>query len=328
MFGNFWGTVAGKMTDRWADIVAPALLFWAGGVLAWVFHGSGWSAFTGSGWSRLSDEITTRPNGQSVAVAAKLGVVLGALLIATISVIVVERLTLPVLRLLEGYWPSWLRGLTERRRRAAEKRKRADDDAWQQMQNRTEKQLESPTQNAEPTAEERLRMAGLEHRRRHRPILDEELLPTRVGNILRASETRPDHRYGLGAVVIWPRLWLVLPDLAREELTTARGSLDESVAAVIWGLGFMAFTPLAWWAAPAGILAAAIAVKWWVPARAEVFADLVEGAYDLYRSALYQQLRWPLPANPAEEQHTGQELTRYLVRGSDKPKPEFTSPPT
>ena len=123
-------------------------------------------------------------------------------------------------------------------------------------------------------------------------------MPTRVGNILRAAETRPYHRYGLEAVTVWPRLWLVLPDPARQELTTARGSVDASVAAAIWGLAFVAFTPLAWWAAPAGIPSPTAAVLWWVPARAEVFADLVEGAFDLYRTTLYQQLRWPVPSNP------------------------------
>jgi hypothetical protein len=267
-----------------------------------------------SAWARLTG--ITGLNGQNAA--AKIAAALAAVLIVTVSAIVVERLTLPVLRLLEGYWPSWLGWITERRRRAAERTKAADNDAWQQLQRQTE--------STELTAHQRLRLARLEHRRRHRPILDHELLPTRIGNILRACETRPYHRYGLRAVVIWPRLWMVLPELARQELANARRSLDTAVSTVIWGMGFVAFTPLAWWAAPAGILTAAIGVAWTVPGRAEVFADLVEGAYDLYRSALYQQLRWPLPANPTDEHRTGDELTQYLVRGSDKPHPQFTPP--
>ncbi|MCZ4587712.1 hypothetical protein O4328_29160 [Rhodococcus opacus] len=176
------------------------------------------------------------------------------------------------------------------------------------------------------TANDRAVWARLERRRRHRPILDSELLPTRVGNILRAAETRPYHRYGLDAVAIWPRLWLVLPEAARQELANARTSLDASVATAIWGIGFIALTPWAWWAFPVGITATATAVVGWTPARAEVFADLVEAAYDLYRSALYQQLRWPLPDTPATEKHIGTELTRYLVRGSDQPHPTFTAP--
>ncbi|MEX5258523.1 hypothetical protein, partial [Kocuria arenosa] len=57
------------------------------------------------------------------------------------------------------------------------------------------------------------------------------------------------------------------------------------------------------------------------------FADLVETAYDLYRGRLYQQLRWPLPANPGEEHACGKALTQYLVRGSDRAHPRFTDHP-
>ena len=309
MLGNFFGSVAEKLTERLADIIAPAFMFWVAGSLAWVF--------AGSGWSRLSD-VTSWLNGQNVA--AKITVLLCVVATVTISAIVVERLAHPVLRLLEGYWPAWLPGLTRWRRGVALRRKAVDEQDWLQLQIQID--------DAEPTSEQRLRLAPLEHRRRHRPVLDEELLPTQVGNILRAAETRPYHRYGLDSVVVWPRLWLVLPELAREELTSARAALDQSVAVVIWGLAFIAFTPLAWWAAPVGLLAAAIAVKWWVPARAEVFSDLVESAYDLYRIAVYGQLRWPLPANPGEEKGVGLELTRYLDRGSNKPEPNFTSLPT
>ena len=57
-----------------------------------------------------------------------------------------------------------------------------------------------------------------------------------------------------------------------------------------------------------------------------MFADLVEASYDLYRSTLYQQLRWPLPANPADEQQSGRNVTKYLLRGSEAHEPEFTPP--
>ncbi len=307
MLGQFWDSVAGKLADRWAGVAAPALVFWAGGILAWAFSGSGWS-----GLSQVANWLDRR------TVLAQIVAVLGALAVAAASAIIVQRLTTPVLRVLEGYWPAWLAWCTERRLSRALHRKSLDETDWQRLQHEAEQ--------AEPTRGQRAALAHLEHRRRHRPVLDSELLPTRVGNILRAAETRPFHRYGLEAVVVWPRLWLVLPDLARQELTGARASLDASVAAAVWGIGFVAFTPLAWWAAPAGIAVAATAVAWWVPARAEVFADLVEAAYDLYRGDLYQRLRWPLPETPAHEQETGREITMYLVRGSDKPHPKFIPP--
>jgi hypothetical protein len=113
---------------------------------------------------------------------------------------------------------------------------------------------------------------------------------------------------------------------ARQQLGAARASLDSSVAAVIWGIAFCAFVPLAWWAVPAGIGVAAAAWLWWVPSRAEVFADLVDATFDLYRSSLYRQLSWPLPTNPVDEHTSGRDLTKYVLRGSDACVPEFTAP--
>jgi hypothetical protein len=312
VFPEFWDTVAEKLADRWGSILAPSVVFWTAGGVAWVL--------AGSPTTRLKKTFDWLDGLQA---PAKIAVSLGVLLAVTVSALVVQRLTTPVLRLLEGYWP-WLPGLTGVGRRRTTRRKRADDEAWQQVQAEREKrQLE----DTELTAEQRARLARLDHRLRHQPVLEEELLPTRIGNILRAAETRPSHRYGLDAVLIWPRLWLVLPELARQELSTARGSLNVSVAAVIWGLAFMVFAPVTLWSVPIGLLVAAIAWAGWVPSRAEVFADLVDGAYDLYRTALYQQLRWPLPATPADEIASGRELTLYLVGGSEKAHPVFTPPP-
>ncbi len=233
MLSQFWDSVAGKLADRWAGVAAPAVVFWAGGILAWAFAGSGWS-----GLSHVASWLDRR------TVLAQIAAALAALVVVAASAIVVQGVTTPVLRLLEGYWPDWMAWCTERRLRGVLRRKSADDADWQRLQGETEQ--------GEPTRRQRAALAQLENRRRHRPVLDSELLPTRVGNILRAAETRPFRRYGLEAVVVWPRLWLVLPDLARQELTGARASLDASVAAAVWGIGFVAFTPLAWWAAPRG----------------------------------------------------------------------------
>lgn len=307
MMDSFWTAVAGKLTDRWAGVAAPAVVFWVGGLMAWVL--------AGTGWSRLS-EITSWLDHQSAA--TQIVAMLSALVAVATSATVVQRLTTPVLRLLEGYSPKWLCWAADWQRNRVLRGHRADEEAWQQLQ------LQRDTEQTEPTAAQREELARLEHRRHNRPARPNEVLPTRIGNILRAAETRPYHRYGLDAVIVWPRLWLVLPDLVRHELTGARGSLDSSVAAVIWAVGFVAFSPWAWWAAPAGIVIAAAAARWWVPARAEVFADLVEATFDLYRTALYQQLRWPLPDTPAAEHDTGSTLTKYLVRGCDKPHPTFT----
>lgn len=310
MLTKFWEGVGGALADRWSGAVGPAIVFWTGGVLAWSVR-SGRSP-----WAELAT-ATEWLNGQDVAsqvllLAAGLGVVGG-------SAVVVDRLAEPVLRLLEGYWPSFVAGLAARYRGRAHSNHRRDLDEWQAVQSRLA--------DRSPTADDLREHALLESRIRHRPSQEHLFLPTRIGNTLRAAETRPHDRYGLELTTIWPRLWLVMPEEARAELGQARSSLDRSVAVVIWALAFVAFTPLAWWALPVGVAVALVAVKWWVPRRAEVFGELLVAAVDLHRTKLYQQLRWPLPTNPRQERTSGVELTRYLLRGSDSAEPVFAEAP-
>ncbi|WP_312630268.1 MULTISPECIES: hypothetical protein [unclassified Pseudofrankia] len=63
-----------------------------------------------------------------------------------------------------------------------------------------------------------------------------------------------------------------------------------------------------------------------IPARAQVFGDLIEAAYDTHRTTLYTQLRWPPPASPHQEHEHGRKLTAYLWPGSDDTTPTFTPP--
>lgn len=50
----------------------------------------------------------------------------------------------------------------------------------------------------------------------------------------------------------------------------------------------------------------------WAPA--EVYADLVRAAYDVYRARLYQALQRQMPADPAAEWAAGDNLTEFLFR--------------
>lgn len=167
----------------------------------------------------------------------------------------------------------------------------------------------------------------LERARERRPSQPCLYLPTKTGNILRAAETRPRDRYGLDAVAVWPRLWLVLPDSTKQEINGARTALDSAVAASIWGILFLVFTGWTILALPIGLAVCAAAVLVWVPARAGVFCQLVVAAFDVHRTLLYQQLRWPLPVTPYDEQLRGKDVSSYLQKGSDDTTPTFTPPP-
>ncbi|HEU5387553.1 MAG TPA: hypothetical protein VFV73_16770 [Streptosporangiaceae bacterium] len=304
MGSAFWDAVGGKLAERWAAVAAPALGFWLGGILAFMLGRGGFQALAPfSGWLDKHSSAV-----QAAVLVAVLFGVAG-------SGVVVSRLAGPVLAIMEGYWPKPLWPLRQRL---------ADRIAGRAGTARDRFQVLVPlVQGGKATPEQREEYARIDRQWRRLPTRA-RIQPTRVGNTLRAAETRPIDKYGLDAAAVWPHLWLLLPQAARDELAAARRSLDTAVEASIWGLLFVAFTPWTLWALPAGLAVMAAAALAWVPARAEVFADLVEAAFDLHHDLLYRQLRWPLPANPADDRTNGRRLTTYLMRGLSGDSPAFT----
>src|SRR5260221_2586000 len=92
--------LSSKLTDQWmVTLLTPAFVFWAGGLLAWVWRFS---------WSPQEKWYTgLQPTVQVV-------ILIAAFLLVATSAVVVQRFDRPVLRLLEGYWPRWLGGLRKR----------------------------------------------------------------------------------------------------------------------------------------------------------------------------------------------------------------------
>jgi hypothetical protein len=307
MSAAFWDGIGAKLAERWASIAVPALVFWLGGVLAWM---------TGNGGVHALDAPARRLGSWSTP--AQVAALLAALIFVGASGVVVGRLTAPFLTLMEGYWPGLLAPLRQHLvDNVADRRRRVD---------KQHEKLAPLVDAGDATPEQQAEYAQVISQL-HRWPDSSPLLPTRLGNTLLAAETHPADKYGLDAVRLWPHLWLVMPDITRAAVGTARESLDRAVSACIWGLLFIGFAPLSLWAIPAG-LGVAVASAWlWAPARAAVFADLVEAAFDLHRLELYRQLRWPLPTNPADEREAGAQLTEYLVRGLSKPSPTFTDDP-
>ena len=305
MLAGFWQVAGGKLADRWAAVSVPALIFWLAGFAAWAYHRGGLHTLSDERWLKGQTSVE------------QVVVIVVTLLVVGVSGLMVGWAATPILRSLEGYWPFWTGLLRSRLADWLAKRAAAEAPAWQEAYARVE--------GDNPTAEDQAAYARLERRRRQRPAAARYFLPTPIGNILRAAERRPVDKYGLDTIVVWPHLWLLLPETTRSELRSARVSLDTAVAAAIWGVLFCTFGIFAWIAVPIGLAAAVIAVAVVAPGRAQVLGELVEAAYDLHRTAVYQQVRWPLPDNPEEERRVGPQLTAYLRRGSNLSSPTFTS---
>ena len=200
------------------------------------------------------------------------------------------------------------------------------EDKQRQLEN-TEKELQE--QRAEYAEKNNRSDILTEYLYRNYPSKPDRVLPTRLGNIIKAAEEYPADkgRYGMDAVFFWPRLIAVIPDAARADLSDARASmtllLNVSTLAFLLGLG--SFTALAaamlhpaaaFWACGAGGLVLAALAYRSALAPGRIYAELVRAAFDLYRVDLLNQLKFALPDNLDEERALWDNLAQQMYRGA------------
>jgi hypothetical protein len=350
MLTAFWSGLGDEFAKRWAArILTPAFAFWAGGlaVLWWHAHGQGVSEH---GWAHeLSVTTTWLRSVPGVAQAAF--VVVGLILLAA-SALVAERLTLPLLRFLEGYWPRprWLRNrlIAYRRWRRQRWEQRVRDLAVRQRYSglSTAEDHELSALEGTPSADttrlqelQEKRAAGLSAQQtldlgRGRRYLQRSPprgglgMPTKLGDILRAAEYRPYSKYGLDAVICWYALWLLLPVEVKTELVQARTTLDNAARGWLWGALFLVWTPWTWWAIPVGVLIPALTYYVGILGAADLFGELMVTAYDLHRFKLYDSLHLPRPTSPVlEREQDGPRVTDFLWGGLDEPGLTYVESP-
>ena len=303
MLTKLWEGVGSELIARWvAQVLTPAFLFWTGGGGIWL-----WSR---GGWTQLEATLASL---QAEPAHRQAALVLATLFLLISSGALARAASLPVLHLLEGYWPRWSRRLRNALSRRRWARRQADEAAWQALAGSSDPL--SAEQNAE--------WVRLDRRLRRIPESVDRCMPTRLGNLLRASEARAADKYGLEASVCWPRLFLRLAKDQRRQLAASRARLDLGAQSWFWSALFLAWAPLAPWPAVGVSLGGVLLAYLYTLHVAETFGDLVEATFDLHRWKLYEALRWPLPKHPADERAAGREITAYLYRGSDRPQPTF-----
>jgi hypothetical protein len=190
--------------------------------------------------------------------------------------------------------------------------------------------LVEPVASGAASWEERQEFATADATLRRVPAAEGARMPTSLGDVLRAAELWPQVKYGLEPIACFPRLWLVLPEAARHELSAARTQLDRSVGVVIWAVLLVAWTPWAWWWPVIGVVTAIGVYRAWVLTAARTYADLLEASFDVHRLALYDAVGLDRPAVLGDEHADGERLTAFLWRGTlarsgaevGKPTPE------
>lgn len=152
----------------------------------------------------------------------------------------------------------------------------------------------------------------------------DDVMPTRLGNILKNAELYPTDHYRIDAVVVWPRLYGLLPDTLVQAMNLSRGGMEHmlllsslfAVFALAAG-GYLLAVKGVWWLFLLCFWGG-LAVAWFAYGsaldNAQLYGVQYKAAFDLHRNELLKQLRKPLPATQMEEQQTWQEVCIFLYR--------------
>jgi hypothetical protein len=152
---------------------------------------------------------------------------------------------------------------------------------------------------------------------------EQRLLPTRLGNTLRAAEDEAGMRYGLPTVATMPRLYPHLSDRFAAVYVDRRNQLD---LAVRFCAPLALATPISavMLAANGGywrVLPVATALLSWTSYQAAVGGAAAYGqalyvAFDLHRFDMLRALHYPLPATLNEELDFNDRLASFFVDGA------------
>ena len=243
-------------------------------------------------------------------------VLLGFLALLGVAILS-QPLQLPLVRLLEGYWPSAADSVAQARR-GAHRARRARLEAAQLLT------ADDAGSGADDASVREARVQAAWRLRKLYPP-DPLVMPTALGNALRAAEDRAGRRYGLDTVVVWPRLYPLLSERVLAIVDDERTQLDVavrfSVVLLVAALASLGLLITHGWllVVPAGLLVLA-----WLAYRAAVGAAIAYGegletAFDLHRFDLLRALHLPLPAGSDEERALNAQVTAFLLQGQQVP---------
>jgi hypothetical protein len=178
------------------------------------------------------------------------------------------------------------------------------------------------------------------------PEAESSVLPTQLGNLIRAFENYPRLQYGMSSIPLWPRLISKIDKEYAGAVDDAKVPFDfminVSALSTVMALALLGFSllfpvpltkPRTWvpWALEVVIFSAlAYASYRGSVGRASAWGEMVKGAYDLYRRDLLKQLGYEdAPANIVEERKLWGRISHQIIFGDPPfgPGLEYKSPP-
>lgn len=292
------GGRADRAVGQWARLVfLPGLPFVTALVVVWPC--TPWRADVGFRdalrISRLPDRLvefvgSIFSDGATVVVAAALFVLTSLLAgqAAAVAASVVERVWL-------GVWPIWMAAPLVRHRLRSWS---TNDAALRDLHKGGQERID-----VEALAAARARQGRIG--------LVEPQRPTWMGDRIAAVEALLDNTYHLPLRACWSRLWMVMPDRAREDVRSGSQAFRAQTLAAGWGL-LCVVTAIYWW--PACLVGLAMLTVAWRRGRHRLdqFAELVEASVDLYSADLARALG--LTVNGSFTTLVGEEIRAIVVK--------------
>lgn len=292
MFGSLFSQATGFLDKRFVLNIVLPAVGFWGGLALLAAGGAGWANAT-HWWSARTGFEQTLVVGAAVA---------GLLVFSYLASGLVTSLT----RLWEGYWPGGMNSKLAAWRIARHLKR------WDAL-------------NLANDGDYMRRFYGF-------PVRRADVMPTRLGNVLRGAEDYPgdDERYGMDAVFYWPRLYVILPADARSLAESYRSGLDRMILLTSLAVAFppaalivlaLAHTSwLAWAVAAAVSVLLGIAGYQGAISAAVAFGDVLRSLFDNYRRTLLTQLGMTPPSSLEDERKLWGALKQQLYqRGTNDP---------
>lgn len=234
--------------------------------------------------------------------------------------IALHPLQFSIVQFFEGYWGIRSRAQSVRLRRIAHYQGIFLDLDSKQVE-ASEKLSKIPLRNEEDLdprrphislAEEASRLLG------NFPQVTEQVMPTRLGNVLRRYETQAGAQYGLDALQVVPHLMLTAPDHHVAYVNDQRSQLDLAVRMAFMSIIACATALLFLWPHGFWVLIAIIpyGTAYLSYRGAVVAAGHYGSAFDtlinLDRFSMYDQMGLPLPDGTGQERITNKKLMALL----------------
>ncbi|HEX8670661.1 MAG TPA: hypothetical protein VF710_02180 [Longimicrobium sp.] len=155
------------------------------------------------------------------------------------------------------------------------------------------------------------------------------VLPTRLGNVIRAFEEYPRAVYGISAISLWPRLIAVVDKDYKPVLDEAKASLDFMInasflsgllSASIFVAGLVVPERIHWVSWLLQLSLAALAARLFYVAsigQATAWGAQVKSAFDLFRWDLLKKLGYERPGiTPEAERELWQQISQRMIYGN------------